>query len=143
MQDQHSPEHSSARPSPLPELARFDSKLAQVMFIEPDVPGAYRPTRAQMRLAQAVARAVQQANEARLHSMLHALNTRILPCLGTQAMIEVAQAIEQRAPWLFDNLPILQAHRRRLSRAAEMASAFSPTHLEKLGQALRKEASRS
>jgi hypothetical protein len=140
---ENSPDPSSARPASAQELARFDSNLAQVMFIEPDVPGAYRPTRSQMRLAQAVARAIQQASEPRLHAMLHTLNTKILPCLGTQAMVEVARAVEQRAPWLFENLPMLQAHRRRLSRAAEMALAFSPTHLEKLGQALRKEASRS
>lgn len=134
---------SMARPSPVPELARFDSNLARVMFVEPEVPGAYRPTHAQMRLARAVARFIQTASEPQLHALVHALNSRILPCLGAQAMMEVAQGIEQRAPWLFENLPTLQAHRRRLNRAAEMAAAFSPTHLERLGQALRKEASRS
>lgn len=134
---------SLMRPSPVPELARFDSNLARVMFVEPDVPGAYRPTQAQLRLARAVARSIQEANEPHLHALVHILNTRILPCLGTQAMMEVAQAVEGRAPWMFENLPTLQAHRRRLSRAAEMVAAFSPTHLERLGYALRKEASRS
>jgi hypothetical protein len=134
---------SMARPSPVPELARFDSNLARVMFVEPDVPGAYRPTHSQMRLARATARCIQTATEPQLHALVHLLNSRVLPCLGTQTMIEVAHAVEQRAPWLFENLPTLQAHRRRLSRAAEMTAAFSPTHLERLGQALRKEASRT
>lgn len=131
------------RPSPAPGLARFGSPLARVMFIEPDVQGAVRARPAELKLARAVAIKIDQASHEQLHVLAQHLQARVLPCLSAEAMVEVACAIERKAPWMFEQIPGLVAHQRRLRRAADMSAVFSLEHLTRLGDALRKEASRS
>jgi hypothetical protein len=134
---------ATRRPASLPELARFGSPLARVMFVEPDVPGAVRASPSQMRLARWLAGRISTASDKELHTLSRTIDSDVLKCLSSDAMIEIAIAIEKRAPWMLENMPALAAHRKRLSRACEMAAAFSPEHLARLGEALRKEASRA
>ena len=127
----------------LGRLDRFNSALSRVMFVEPDVPGAVQARPCEMRLSAFVASRISVSTDPELHALAHTIEQRVLPCLSGQAVIEIAHAVEMRAPWMFEHLPTLAAHRQRLNRAAEMAAAFSPDHLGKLSQALRKEAARS
>lgn len=122
--------------------SRFESPLARVLFVDPDLPGAVRATAAQQRLVRRVVVMIEAADEGQLHAMIRPLEQRVLPVISAESMLELACAIQRKAQWMLQSMPRLGAHSQRLRRAEEMASAFGQDNLIKLAQALQQETAR-
>lgn len=123
--------------------ARFGSELSRVLYVDVEASGAIRPTAAEGALVASVCARIRAASDEGLHSMCFHIETRVMPLLSGESLLELARVIEAKAPWMIDNIPRLAAHKARLRRASEFAETFGEDNLGRLVQALKDEALRS
>lgn len=122
--------------------AGFGSSLSRILYVDADVDGAVRPVRPEALLVERVCHFVRTAQESHLHAACHYIETEIMPRLCGQSVLALGEAVEAAAPWMFENLPSLAAHRDRLRRASEFAEVFGRDRLGRLARAIQDEAAR-
>ena len=134
--------HNARMTNTAPELARFTSTLARVLFVDLDQPGAVRPGALEQRLLKAVCEFIRGAVRAQLHAACTRIDRDVIPALTGESVLALAAAIEANAPWMMENIPRLQLAKQRLLRASDMADSFSAENLRKLAKAIEQEGAR-
>ncbi|TXI25544.1 MAG: hypothetical protein E6Q67_00720 [Roseateles sp.] len=135
----------------LMKLPRFGSRLAALLFgsgkaaSAAPVPEAEHPDagRLEERLADALCARLKDANRQEIHALCTFMEREVMPLLGGDSLLRVAEVIEANAPDAIESIPSLQRHQKHLQRAERMASIFERGNLQALTKAFEEEALRA
>jgi hypothetical protein len=131
------------------KMPRFGSRLAALLFASgrqarsDAAPPDEGPQALEQRLADVLCAKLKGASRQEIHGLCSYMEKEVMPLLGGDSLLRVAEVIEANAPDAIESIPSLQRHQKHLQRAERMASIFERGNLQALTKAFEDEALRA